>query len=442
MYDTIIIGTGTSGLTAAGILAQQGKKVAVVDNSPYGGTCALRGCQAKKYFITNIHLAAETRALVGKGYETPAVTNWSQLQKFKSDFTTHVTENTQQSLTRQGIDQYKGRASFQDAKHLVLDEGRKVLEAHSYLIATGAHTVPLKLEGSVIPPGSDDFLNLKEVPQSIVFIGGGYISLEFAFIAALAGSKVTVLQKMDKFLTIFPQSLLSPVLAEAADLGIKMLTGVDVTSIQKGSDGYYVRTLAHGDFHSAYVVSAIGRAPSIKDLHGEVIGLHTDRKGIITDKYMQTSVEGIYAAGDCVSSPMLAPVADMEAIAAATNILHPQSKAVDYDAVPSVVFTFPQMASVGLSVKEATKQGYTIRVKSGSGSEWMNYRRIQAKHVYYETIADEKTGKILGAHIVSPYAGDLINLFALAIKAGLTTADIKDLPWAYPTYTSDIKYMV
>lgn len=441
MYDTIIIGTGTAGKTAASILVKNGKKVAIIDNHPSGGTCALRGCQSKKYLINNTHTAAETRALIGKGYKYPAVTQWNQLQTFKREFTSKVTENTNQSIENQGIDRYEGTAKFKDAKNIVID-GSKIITADSFIIATGASAVKLNLKESITPHDSDDFLELDEIPKSIVFIGGGYISLEFAFIAALAGSKVTVLEKSENLLPIFPQSLLPPVIESGKDHGIKMITGVDITSIKEISSGYRVSTLKHGNFDADYVMAGIGRRPEIKELNLDAIGVKYGRTGIITDEYMQSSVEGIYAAGDCVSSKMLAPVADLEAEVVAANILHDKSKKVDYNFIPSVVFTFPQMASVGLTLKEAEAQGYKIIVKSGSGSNWMNYRRIAAKHVYYETITDAGSGRLLGAHVVSPHAGDLINLFALAIKNELPSSAIKDLPWAYPTYTSDIKYMV
>lgn len=442
MYDTIIIGTGTAGLTAAGILANNGKKVAIVDNRPYGGTCALSGCQAKKYFVNNTHTVAETRALIGKGYTTSAVTNWSQLQEFKSEFTSNVTKNTNQSLKNKGIDRYIGSAVFKNAKSLSVGVGSKIITANSFIIATGASAVPLNIKGSVMPHDSDDFLELKDVPKSIVFIGGGYISLEFAFIAAISGSHVTVLQQIDSFITAFPQSLVQPVIESAKEQGIHMITGVDVSSIKEVTGGYRVSTLNHGDFDADYVMAAIGRVPKIYELNLDAIGVKYDRKGIITDEYMQSSVEGIYAAGDCVSSKMLAPVADMEAIAAASNIINNKSKLVDYNSIPSVVFTYPQMASVGITLDEALAQERKVTVKRGSGRGWMNYRRLKSKHIYYETITDVESGKLLGAHIVSPHAGDIINLFALAIKNGLLSSSLKDLPWAYPTYTSDIKYMV
>lgn len=439
MYDTIVIGIGTAGITAAAMLAKKGKKVAVVDNRDFGGACALRGCQPKKYFVTNTQIAAETRALVNKGFKSPAEISWSQLQKFKNEFTSKVSENIEKTLANKSIDIYKGTAEFKDTKSIRVNE--KILTSKSFIIATGASPNSLNIEGSVPAFTSEDFLELDKLPKSIVFIGGGYISLEFAFVAALAGSKVTILEASEIFLSTFPQSLIEPVLESAKELNMDMISSVNVTSIQKTAKGYKISSQDHGDFDCEYVVAGIGRSPKIKELNLDAIGVEYDKKGIITDKYMQSSIEGIYAAGDCVSTQMLSPVADMEAMVAAKNILQNKSTEVDYKATPSVVFSYPQIASVGLSEKQAQEKGYDVVVKKGSGSHWGNYRRINAKHVYYETITDKKSGKLLGAHIVSPHADNMINLFALAIKHGMLSSSLKELPWAYPTYTSDIKYM-
>ena len=442
MYDVIVIGTGTAGQTAAGILAAAGKKVAVVDNRAYGGTCALRGCQPKKFLVSNTHAAAETRALTGRGYKSPAVTDWRQLQAFKHEFTDPVTENTRKALGKKSVDLYDGTASFTDEKSIELKPSGSILTADNFIIAAGSYPLRPEFGSSIVPHASDDFLELEKLPASMIFIGGGYISLEFAFIAALAGSSVTILQRGDRFLKTMPESLLEPVKKSAADHGIRMITGVDVTGVTEAGQSCRVSTSGHGGFEAEYVLAATGRAPAIDDLNLDAAGVRRDKRGIITDRYMRTSAGRIYAAGDCVSSIMLAPVADMEAAAAAANIIEENSLSVDYHSVPSVVFTYPQMASVGLTRQEAEDEGYKPLEKKGSGAGWPNYRRINAKHMYYETVADSESGRLLGAHITSPYAGELINLFAYAIRSGHSASGLKDLPWAYPTYTSDIKYMV
>ena len=239
-----------------------------------------------------------------------------------------------------------------------------------------------------------------------------------------------------------PEALTGPVLESAREHGIDMMSGVDVTAVKKIYDRYRVSTSEHGDFRAAYVLAAVGRVPAIEELNLKAAGIRYDRSGIITDEYMHTSADRIFAAGDCVSSKMLDPVADMEAAAAAGTIIKDSSRPVDYSSVPSVVFTYPQMASVGLTAEQAEAEGYSPVVKNGSGSGWPNYRRINAGHVWFETVSDADSGRLLGAHITSPYAGELINIFSYAISSGLKASSFGRVPWTYPAYTSDIKYIV
>ncbi|TVQ98873.1 MAG: NAD(P)/FAD-dependent oxidoreductase [Spirochaetaceae bacterium] len=439
-YDVIVIGTGTAGGTAAYQLSEAGKRVAIIDAVPFGGTCALRGCQPKKYLVVNTHLAAHTQTLVGKGYRAAATTDWAQLQAFKREFTDPIPESSVRSYREQGIDPYFGSARFVDRSTVVLEPGGERLSADTVLIATGARSRELDIPGAEHTSTSDDFLELDSLPESMVCIGGGYISLEFAFIAGLAGVKVTVLQRGDRALPQFPASLVDRVVAAGREHNVRVVTGVDVERVEKTNGELSVVTRDHGSFTGGFVMAAVGRVPNTDGLGLESIGVTLDRGAIVVDEYMQTSVDGVYAIGDCVATKQLAPISDMEAKAAAANIVSPRSVKVRYDSIPSVVFTHPQMAGVGLSAGEADPD--TMKVKSGSGAGWPNNRRLHADPVYYETVTDAQSGLILGAHLVGPYAGEQINIFALALASGTTADQLRALPWAYPTHASDVKYMV
>ncbi len=441
-YDVVIVGIGTAGETAAGILRDGGKKVAVIDQGPVGGTCALRGCQPKKVFVVNTHLAAESRALLGTGLSQPALTDWGALQRFKRTFTDPIPGSTQASLEASGIDVFVEPAAFVEPGVIELAGSGRKLHAERFLIASGARSRALPVPGAELAATSDDFLELSELPESMVFIGRGYICMEFAFIAALSGSKVTILQRGPRVLPVFPASLVDPVVVAGAAPGIRFVTNADVSGIERDGSAYRVATKEQGEFSAAWVMGAIGRSPNVEALGLEKVGVKASGRGIEVNEYLETSAPGVYAAGDCVATKQLSPVSDMEARTAAANIVSERSVAANYTLVPSVVFTHPQMASVGLTADEACEEGREVTVKSGRGDAWASYRRIGGPVVFYETVADAKTGVLLGAHVASPYAGEQINLLTLAIRQGLTTDVLREIPWAYPTYLSDTKNML
>ncbi len=441
-YDVVVVGMGTAGQTAAQALSSAGKSVAMVDCGPVGGTCALRGCQPKKYFVVNTQLVAETRALQQHGVAGQVLTDWPALQTFKREFTDPIPDSVVESFRNDGIDVFVERASFTGPETLELESSGTVLKASYFIVATGARSRPLSIPGGELAATSDDFLELDSLPDSMVFIGGGYISLEFACIAAIAGSRVTVLQRGPRILPLFPASLVDPVVEAGQKLGISFVTDAEVSEIVATGTGFSVRTDDNSSYEAAWVMSAIGRVPDIEKLGLEKIGVETERRGIVVDEYLQTSAEGVFAIGDCAATKQLAPISDMEAQIAAANIVSPRSRRAERDAIPSVVFTHPQIASVGITPEQAKSENLDVELKTGDGSGWPSSRRLGGAVVRYETVADTSSGQILGAHIVGPYAGEQINLFTLAIRQGLTTREFAEIPWAYPTYCSDAKYMV
>ena len=287
-YDVVIVGIGTAGETAAGILRDGGKKVAVIDQGPVGGTCALRGCQPKKVFVVNTHLAAESRALLGTGLSQPAVTDWGALQRFKRTFTDPIPGSTQASLEASGIDVFVEPAAFVEPGVIELAGSGRKLHAERFLIASGARSRALPVPGAELAATSDDFLELSELPESMVFIGGGYISMEFAFIAALSGSKVTILQRGPRVLPVFPASLVDPVVEAGAEHGIRFVTNADVSGIERDGSAYRVATKEQGEFSAAWVMGAIGRSPNVEDLGLEKVGVKASGRGIEVNEYLET----------------------------------------------------------------------------------------------------------------------------------------------------------
>jgi len=362
------------------------------------------------------------------------------MQRSLRDFTGAVPESTKEQLESQGIDCFSGHCEFLSSGEITCGEER--IQAGSFIIATGARPRPLPLPGAEHSISSDEFLYLEELPQRIVFIGGGYISMEFAYVASAVGAEVTVLQRGSRIMERFDADMVSILEDACGTKGIDIRTGVDPTKIEKCEGGGYAVILDSGEsIETDLVVGAIGRVPNIEKLGLEEAGVSFDRRGIETNEYMQTSKGHIYAIGDCVQGIQLSPVSDLEARTAARNIVEPESEAADIDTLPSVVFSYPQLAAVGMD-EERARSERSVRIEQGTGGGWPNYQRLNETHVGYKVLIDKDTDTLLGAHLVGPYAGELINLFALAIKKEITLGELKELPWAYPTYSADIKYML
>ncbi len=440
-FDVGIIGTGTAGETAAGeLLAQdKGLRLCIADERPYGGTCALRGCQPKKFLVVPAHAALEARALTERGFRSAPRLDWSVMQKSLRGFTDAVPASTRNNMEAQGIVCFTGRCEFLSPREIKC--GAETIRADTFIIATGARPRPLPIPGGEYAVSSDEFLYLERLPQRIVFIGGGYISMEFAYVASALGASVTVLQRGNRIMERFDADMTAILEDACSTKGIDIRTGVNPVEIHKKDSALYSVGLEDGSQVEAdLVVAGIGRVPNIENLGLENAEVSYDKSGIVTDHYMRSSQKHIFAIGDCVQGIQLSPVSDLEARTAARNIVKPESEIARIDTLPSVVFTYPQLAAVGMD-EASVKEKNNVRVVTGSGAGWPNYKRLNETHVGYKVVIDEETHTVLGAHLVGPHAGELINLFALAIKKEIPVEELRELPWAYPTYIADIKYM-
>jgi glutathione reductase (NADPH) len=443
--DVLVIGTGTAGYTVALALSKAGRQVAVVDNRPYGGTCAMRGCQPKKYLVAAAEVAHLSHQMSQIGINRLAQIDWPALMKSKSAFTDAVPGRTEHVLQKAGIELLHGTARFISADDVLIGTDLTIRATH-IVIATGSRTAKLDIPGAEFSITSDEFLELDRLPRHIAFIGGGYIAMEFAHVAHAAGALVTVLQRSDRILKRFDAELVNSLADASSAMGITVTKGFDTCCIEKCSDSYNV----YGNMERTKVIKAdlvvncSGRLPDLDGLDLEAGKVTRSPRGIAVNNFLQSSGNPrVYAIGDaCGAGPQLAPVADMEAAIAAENILNGNSMTPDYKGVPSVLFTQPPLSMVGMTEDEARASNIPFRINHGSISDWPSSRRIGQKHAYYKLIIEQGSGCILGAHLFGHNAGEVINIFAMAIKFGLSIQDLKKMLWAYPTNVSDLKYMV
>ena len=444
-FDLLIIGTGTAAMVAAMRVRKAGWSVAVVDEKPFGGTCALRGCDPKKMLVAGAEAIDIARRMRGNGVTGELRIDWSELMAFKRAFTDPIPANHEDRYRESGIGTFHGPARFTGANSIEV-AGTELCARH-VLIATGAEPIPLRIPGEEHLVTSEDFLSMGSLPRRIVLVGGGYIAAEFSHIAARAGAEVIVLQRGPRMLPHFEPELVGWLMDAFEDIGVDVHTGTTVTAIRKTADGFSVHASTDDGTVSVaadLVVHAAGRGPSLGRLDLEAAGIAVAEGRLQLNDYLQSvSNPAIYAAGDAAQvGPPLTPVSSYDAKAVAANLLDGNHRKPDYQGVPSVAFTLPPIAAVGISESDARESGLRYSVKTDRTSGWYTARRVAEKVYGYKTLVEEETGRILGAHLVGPHADEVVNLFALAIRHDLTVNDLKGTIFAYPTGASDLGYML
>lgn len=442
-FDTVVIGVGMAGLNVARRLQSAGQAVAVVDSRPYGGTCALRGCDPKKVLVGAAELIDWQRRMTGKGIDGDVRINWHNLMQFKRTFTEPMPDNLENMLKKMGVTTFHGEAQFTGTN--TLQVGDNQLSAEHIVIATGARPRDLGIPGAEFVATSTDFLELEQLPKRIVFIGGGYISFEFAHLAARAGAQVSIVHRGERPLDGFDPDLVDMLIRASKAVGIDMQLNAEVTAIEQGDSQLRIQTNTGQSLDTDYVVHGAGRVPEIDGLHLRQGQVEYNRHGIIVDEYLQSvSNPVVYAAGDAAATAgiPLTPVAVSEGLTVVSNILKGNQRTVDYRGTPTVVFTIPALAKTGLTEAEAQAQGLRFRVKHQETADWYSSRRTNEQYTGFKVIIEEGTDRILGAHLLGVHAGEVINMFVMAIRHGLTASDLKRTIYVHPAESSDISYMV
>lgn len=443
-FDVVVIGTGVAGSTVAHTCRTAGLKVAIVDSMAYGGTCPLRGCDPKKVLSDAALLLDWGRRMNHHGLDSSRMKiDWPALINFKREMIGSFSENEEKGLKGAGVACFHGKAGFVGKSAVSVDG--QILEGRYVVIATGAEPARLNIGGGKYLSTSTDFMETEALPRRIVFVGGGFISFEFAFVAASAGVQTHIVHQGSRPLERFDPDVVGMLTEAAGDKGITISLNSRVEGIEKTANNLMVfASSASGRqiFEADMVVHGAGRVPALDGLELEKAGIEREKKGISLNQYLQsTSNPSVYVVGDAAANAQqLTPVAIMEGGIAAKNILEGNKHIPDYNGIPMVAFTDPPLAAVGMQEEEARAQGLKFKVSKGDSSSWYTARHQRVQHAGFKVLVEEQTQRIIGAHLLGPGVEEAINMFASAIRLGLTASDLKRVVYAYPTQCFDINW--
>ena len=449
-FQAVVIGGGPGGYVCAIRLAQLGIKTACIESrGSLGGTCLNVGCIPSKSLLNLSEEFNKVKNLSNKGIEVGEVKlNLPKMMKSKDKAVTILTKGVEFLLKKNKVTYFKGTGSFKSKNEILIkdDKDKKInINADKVIIATGS--VPVSLPGIEIDEktivSSTGALNLGRVPKKMIVVGGGYIGLEMGSVWSRLGAEVHVVEFLDHITPGMDKEISNEFMKILKKQNINFHMQNKVEKIEKTKSGAIVHTKDkngnQNQFECDIVLISVGRKPNTSSLNLEKIGIELDdKKRIKTNKNFQTNIDNIYAIGDVIIGPMLAHKAEDEGIAVAENIAG-QSGHVNYDTIPGVIYTTPEVASIG-KTEEQLKNG-NVKYKIGKFSFMANSRAkaIDDAEGFVKILADEKTDKVLGAHLIGPHAGELIAEIGIAMEFGASSEDIARTCHAHPTFSEAVK---
>lgn len=439
--DLLIIGGGPGGYVAAIRGAQLGKKVTLIEEDKIGGTCLNRGCIPTKALYKNAEVINTLKNIDNFGVTISSYNiDMTVIQNRKNNIVNKLRSGIDQLLKGYGIEVIKGKAKFIGNKIIEVintDNSISTVTASNIIIATGSFSTPLNIPGIELSGviNSDEVLNIDNIPKSMVILGGGVVGVEFAGIFASLGTEVTIIEFLPRLMYRIDEEMSKRLTMYLKKKQIKIVTGVGIKEVLSCGDG--LKIIAGNDKGSAEYICdnmliAAGRSANVYNLNLEAENITFDKKGIKVDEHYETSSKGIYAVGDVIGGQMLAHVASEEGKACVENIFGHSSR-VNYNAVPSCIFTFPEVASVGMTEEETKENSINyVASKSMFGANGKALTMGEGDGII-KVLANIDDHKILGVHIIGPHASDLIHEGVLVIQNELTIENVMESMHAHPT---------
>jgi glutathione reductase (NADPH) len=445
-FDVVILGGGNAGIGVTGPVRRAGMSVAMIEQDLLGGTCPNRGCTPKKVLVAAGHALHEIERASVHGISVGrAKLDWRALIDREKDMIKDIPANLARVMVHRSVEVIKGQAAF--AGPDTIRVGNRELKAKHIVIATGSKPRPLPIPGAEHMITSDDMLSERELPGSVIFIGGGVISLEFGHVYARAGARVSILEALPQLLPAMDIDAVAHLQAESERIGIDVKTGVSVKRIERANGSFRVVFAHQGAEYTLgadRVVNGAGRIANVDALDLASGNVEHANGRVAVDRYLRsTSNPKVHVCGDAVPiSPQLSPIATYEGDMVGRNIVEGPKHSPDYSSMATSVYTVPALAAVGLTEAAARQKGFKIEVHTNDMLEWFSARTYAETQAWSKIIVDEATDNILGAHLVGHSGQELVNLFALAMRFGITASQIRENVYAYPTFSSDIRYML
>nr|WP_282451852.1 glutathione-disulfide reductase [Marinobacter koreensis] len=439
----IVIGAGSGGVRLARMSAQRGARVAVVESRYLGGTCVNVGCVPKKLFVYGAHVHEDLEDAAGYGWNVPVddVTfDWSTLVANKNAEIERLNGIYGRLLENAGVTVIQGTASLQDANTVVV--GDSVYSARHITVATGSWPIIPEVPGKEYILTSNEMFYLPQLPKHAVVWGGGYIAVEFAGILAGLGVETTLIYRGELFLRGFDDDIRRFTEQEMRKKGIQLQFNTNIESVESSGTQYKVQ-LTNGEvLETGLVMAATGRRALVDGLGLTELGVELNESGqVVVDEHFQTAVPSISALGDVIGTPQLTPVALAQGMVLSRRLFGDGQGEMDYSAIPTAVFCQPNIGTVGLTEGEARTEGYDLAIYKSEFRPMKHTLSGRDERCLMKLVVDKRSDRVLGAHMVGPDAGEIIQGIAVAIKAGATKAQFDSTLGIHPTSAEEFVTM-